>query len=69
MSDSDGRIYAEIPLDQMDFVEEEMMYYYQCPCGDKFEIAVEDMHFGDDIAACPSCSLRIRVIFDKCQLP
>ncbi|RCH81542.1 Diphthamide biosynthesis protein 3, partial [Rhizopus azygosporus] len=30
----------------------------------KFEISVDDLRDGEDIARCPSCSLIIRVIYD-----
>ena len=40
------------------------LYTYPCPCGDKFEINIDDLRDGEDIAVCPSCSLMIRVIFD-----
>ena len=34
-----------------------------------FEITLEELWDGDDIAHCPSCTLLVRVIFDKEQLP
>lgn len=40
------------------------LYTYPCPCGDRFEINIDDLRDGEDIAVCPSCSLMIRVIFD-----
>ncbi|KAI9314555.1 hypothetical protein BX666DRAFT_1967757 [Dichotomocladium elegans] len=48
----------------MEFDEDEQIYTYPCPCGDKFEISVDDLRDGEDIARCPSCSLIIRVIYD-----
>nr|CDS30075.2 Zinc finger DPH type [Hymenolepis microstoma] len=48
----------------MDYDEDEEMYYYPCPCGDRFEISKEELQIGEDIAKCPSCSLIIRVIYD-----
>jgi diphthamide biosynthesis protein 3 len=45
------------------------IYHYPCPCGDRFEINIEDLRDGEEIAVCPSCSLQIRVIFDKDDLP
>ena len=45
------------------------LYHYPCPCGDRFEIYVDDMRDGTDIAICPGCSLTIRVIFDQADLP
>lgn len=45
------------------------IYHYPCPCGDRFEINIEDLRDGEDIAVCPSCSLQIRVIYEKDDLP
>lgn len=45
------------------------IYHYPCPCGDRFEINIEDLREGEEIAVCPSCSLQIRVIFDQGDLP
>lgn len=44
------------------------IYHYPCPCGDRFEINIGDLRDGEDIAVCPSCSLQIRVIYDKDDL-
>ena len=41
----------------------------QCPCGDQFKITLEELHDGEDIARCGSCSLRIQVIFEESDLP
>ncbi|KAG1171520.1 hypothetical protein G6F70_002259 [Rhizopus microsporus] len=54
----------DIEIEDMDFNEDEGIYTYPCPCGDKFEISVDDLRDGEDIARCPSCSLIIRVIYD-----
>ncbi|KAI8645486.1 hypothetical protein BD408DRAFT_315068, partial [Parasitella parasitica] len=56
--------YDEIEIEDMDFNEEEQKYTYPCPCGDNFEIYIDDLQDGDDIARCPSCSLIIQVIYD-----
>jgi diphthamide biosynthesis protein 3 len=45
------------------------LYHYPCPCGDRFEIPLDDLRDGEEIAVCPSCSLQIRVIFDRDDLP
>jgi diphthamide biosynthesis protein 3 len=45
------------------------IYHYPCPCGDRFQIAIDDLRDGEEIAVCPSCSLQIRVIFEVDQLP
>ena len=62
-SDDEGDgVYDEIPLSDMTFLEEEQKYTYPCPCGDLFELFVEDLDDGEDIVYCPSCSLKIRVL-------
>ncbi|KAJ1431485.1 hypothetical protein B484DRAFT_347227 [Ochromonadaceae sp. CCMP2298] len=53
----------------MEYDEKTGMYSYPCPCGDRFVINLEDLHDGEDVAHCPSCTLRIRVIFDEEALP
>lgn len=45
------------------------IYHYPCPCGDRFEIGIEDLRDGEEIAVCPSCSLMIRVVFEVESLP
>ena len=36
---------------------------------DRFSITLEELLDGEDIAGCPSCTLRIRIIFDEESLP
>jgi diphthamide biosynthesis protein 3 len=62
-------MYEEVPLAKMTFNEEEQLYTYSCPCGDVFEISLEELHDGEDVAPCPSCSLKIRVLFEESELP
>lgn len=57
-------IYEEVEIEDMDYDEDKKIYYYPCPCGDKFKISLEDLRDGEDIARCPSCALLIRVIYD-----
>lgn len=64
MSDDGLSIYDEIEIEDMTFDEVLQTYYYPCPCGDRFQIALDDLRDEQDIAVCPSCSLMIRVIFD-----
>lgn len=64
-----GDVYEEIEIEDMTFVESDQMYTYPCPCGDIFSILLAELHDGEDIATCPSCTLRIRVIFDEESLP
>jgi diphthamide biosynthesis protein 3 len=65
MSDDENlSIYDEIEIEDMTFDEALQMYHYPCPCGDRFQIQLDDLRDEEDIAVCPSCSLMIRVIFD-----
>ncbi|GIY01792.1 DPH3 homolog [Caerostris darwini] len=56
--------HDEVEIEDFEYDEEEEMYYYPCPCGDKFEISKEDLANGEDVATCPSCSLVIKVIYN-----
>ena len=62
-----GAIYEEVRIEEMEWNEEEEAYFYPCPCGDQFIMPIEDLEDGEDIALCPSCSLRIRVLYDPKQ--
>jgi len=61
--------YEEVEIEDMQYDAESQNYTYPCPCGDKFVITLEDMYDGEDIGICPSCTLRIRVIYDEESLP
>ena len=62
-------IYEEIEIEDMTWDEKRLGYTYPCPCGDKFFIGLEELYDGEDVAPCPSCTLRIRVIFEEDDLP
>uniref|UniRef100_A0A7S2W7Y0 Diphthamide biosynthesis protein 3 n=1 Tax=Rhizochromulina marina TaxID=1034831 RepID=A0A7S2W7Y0_9STRA len=62
-------VYEEVQLKDMRYDEANLMFFYQCPCGDLFEISLEELHDGEDIAPCPSCSLKIRVLYEEEDLP
>lgn len=62
-------VYDEIEIEDMTFDKETEIYSYPCPCGDKFSISLEELLDGEEIATCPSCTLRIRIIFDDDKLP
>eukprot|EP00602_Paraphysomonas_sp_CaronLab_P006289 CAMPEP_0185027376 /NCGR_PEP_ID=MMETSP1103-20130426/12362_1 /TAXON_ID=36769 /ORGANISM="Paraphysomonas bandaiensis, Strain Caron Lab Isolate" /LENGTH=73 /DNA_ID=CAMNT_0027561339 /DNA_START=78 /DNA_END=302 /DNA_ORIENTATION=+ len=62
-------IYEEVEIEDMTFDEKTETFTYPCPCGDKFSIYLEDLLDEEDIATCPSCTLRIRVIYDIESLP
>lgn len=56
--------YEEVEIEDMDYDEELRTYSYPCPCGDRFQISIQQLLDGEDIAKCPSCSLVIKVIYD-----
>jgi diphthamide biosynthesis protein 3 len=56
--------YDEVEIEDMEFNEETGTYFYPCPCGDMFQITLEELTEGCDIAKCPSCSLVLRVIYN-----
>lgn len=62
-------IYDEIEIEDMVFDSTLQIYHYPCPCGDRFEVALDDLRDGEDIAVCPSCSLMIKVIFEVVRSP
>lgn len=64
MADDALSIYDEIEIEDMTFDPAMQIYHFPCPCGDRFEIAIDDLRDGEEIAVCPSCSLMIKVIFD-----
>lgn len=62
-------IYEEVEIEDMEFDADKLLYTYPCPCGDVFRITLEELYEGEDIAKCPSCTLRIRVVFEAEDLP
>ncbi|CBX93505.1 Diphthamide biosynthesis protein 3 [Plenodomus lingam] len=69
MADEEVNLYDEIEIEDCFYDEALGIYHHPCPCGDRFEILLDDMRDGEDIARCPSCSLMIRIIFDPSDLP
>mmetsp|Transcript_23327 Transcript_23327/g.69294 ORF Transcript_23327/g.69294 Transcript_23327/m.69294 type:complete len:85 (+) Transcript_23327:100-354(+) len=57
--------YDEIEIEDMTWSEELQAFTYSCPCGDLFQISLEELRAGEDIAHCPSCSLFITVIYNS----
>lgn len=55
--------YEEVPLAELTYDAEFKRLQYPCPCGDLFEMALEDLLMGKDIAQCPTCSLTVKVLF------
>ena len=70
MASSADNIYDEIEIEDMTWDATLQLYHYPCPCGDRFEISIDDLRDEEtDIAVCPSCSLQIRVIYEVDDLP
>ncbi|XP_061442036.1 diphthamide biosynthesis protein 3 [Rhineura floridana] len=59
--------HDEVEIEDFEYDEETETYSYPCPCGDRFLITREDLENGEDVATCPSCSLIVKVIYDKEQ--
>ncbi|XP_061539839.1 DPH3 homolog [Phycodurus eques] len=57
--------HDEVEIEDFEYDEDTEIYYFPCPCGDKFAITKEELENGEDVATCPSCSLIVRVIYDK----
>ncbi|XP_053118152.1 diphthamide biosynthesis protein 3 isoform X2 [Hemicordylus capensis] len=57
--------HDEVEIEDFEYDEETETYSYPCPCGDRFLITREDLENGEDVATCPSCSLIVKVIYDK----
>uniref|UniRef100_A0A1L8DCP2 Diphthamide biosynthesis protein 3 n=1 Tax=Nyssomyia neivai TaxID=330878 RepID=A0A1L8DCP2_9DIPT len=59
--------HDEIEIEDFEYDEAEEIYYYPCPCGDRFEISKEELMAGEETATCPSCSLIVKVIYNSDQ--
>ncbi|OLY82117.1 Diphthamide biosynthesis protein 3 [Smittium mucronatum] len=57
-------VYDTVEIEDMEFDEDLGLYKYPCPCGDVFQITLDELYDGEDIAKCPSCSLLLRVVYD-----
>ena len=60
--------YDEVDLEDMEWDEALKAYTYACPCGDIFRITLEELHDGEVISRCPSCSLILTVVYDPDDL-
>lgn len=56
--------YDEVDIKDFKFDTTSKIFTYPCPCGDLFEIHLDDLLNYEEIARCPSCSLIVRVIYD-----
>uniref|UniRef100_A0A8C5YWI3 Diphthamide biosynthesis protein 3 n=1 Tax=Marmota marmota marmota TaxID=9994 RepID=A0A8C5YWI3_MARMA len=55
----------QVEIEDFQYDEDSKTYFYPCPCGNNFSITKEDMENGQDVATCSSCSLIIKVIYDR----
>jgi diphthamide biosynthesis protein 3 len=56
--------YDEVEIEDMSWNETLQAFTHSCPCGDVFQITLDELRRGEEIAHCPSCSLFITVIYD-----
>ncbi|EER88778.1 hypothetical protein BDA96_10G282500 [Sorghum bicolor] len=56
--------YDEVEIEDMEWNAELKAYTYPCPCGDLFQITLDDLRLGEEIARCPSCSLFLTVVYN-----
>lgn len=59
-----GTIHDEVEIEDFQFNPETGIFTYPCPCGDLFQITVEELKRGETLAKCPSCSLVVKVVYD-----
>ena len=60
-----GAVYDEVDVADLTFDAATASFSHPCPCGDRFGISLAEVREGEDIARCPSCSLRLRVVADE----
>lgn len=60
--------YEEVNLKDMKFNLELEAFTYECPCGDLFQITMEELEQGEEIGYCPSCSLYVMVEYNDKDL-
>jgi len=56
--------YDEVEIEDMEWNAELKAYTYPCPCGDLFQITLDDLRLGEEIARCPSCSLFLTIVYN-----
>ncbi|KEG12567.1 diphthamide biosynthesis protein 3 [Trypanosoma grayi] len=57
--------YEEVALSEMSV--DGNLLRYPCPCGDLFELPLEEFAGGADVAQCPTCSLTLRIICSEAE--
>ncbi len=62
-------VYDDVEIEDMEWDSDLSAYTYQCPCGDLFQISLDELRDGEEIALCPSCTLVVRVIYEPDDFP
>ena len=44
-----GGFYDEIEIEDMEYDEDLETFFYPCPCGDRFQITLEEIEEGEDV--------------------
>ena len=70
--EGEENLYDQVEIEDMKYDPDRKVFLYDCPCGDKFRVRLdkllketEEKEDGEIIVKCPSCQLRIKVIFDR----
>ncbi len=73
--EGEENLYDQVEIEDMKFDSEKKLFLYDCPCGDKFRVELntllkmtEDKEDGEIVVKCPSCPLKIKILFDKAFL-
>jgi diphthamide biosynthesis protein 3 len=57
--------YEEVSVMDMVLSDDGAVLTYPCPCGDVFELDIDEFVNNDaDVAQCPTCSLTVKILFD-----
>jgi diphthamide biosynthesis protein 3 len=67
-SDDEGSFHDEVEIEDFTYDEETESFTYPCPCGDMFTITKDELLKGEDVAECPSCSLIVKVVYNKDEI-
>lgn len=58
------KYYDEVDIKDFEYDAANSVFTFPCPCGDQFEITVEELLNGEEIAMCPSCPLIVKVVYE-----
>ena len=70
--EKEENLYDQVEIEDMKYDSDKKLFLYDCPCGDKFRVRlvtllkeIEKKDDGEIIVKCPSCPLKIKILFDK----